>query len=282
MTAAQIEVVVFMAVASAVITWLVTRVRLGNTKPALMRTNYAGKTVPVVLGDALFAGALLGIVPMAIVYANSFGDGPHRGVGRTIAAVGLVAAVLWAAGRWDDLRGDERPRGFTGHLGAARGGLLTGGLVKLVAGGVVGLAAGALVTSDWSILETGALVALTANLLNLLDRAPGRAGKVAVLVATPLVVWGDRAWLTASAGLLGALIACLPADLSARGMLGDAGANPLGGVLGLGLAVSLDRPGRLVAIGVLVLLNALSERFSFSRAIEASPPLKWLDMLGRK
>ena len=60
-------------------------------------------------------------------------------------------------------------------------------------------------------------------------------------------------------------------------MLGDAGANPLGGVLGLGLALSLDETWRLVAIGVLVLLNLASEKWSFSKLIErvrAAPGLR--------
>jgi hypothetical protein len=64
-------------------------------------------------------------------------------------------------------------------------------------------------------------------------------------------------------------------------MLGDAGANPLGGVLGLGLATALDGRGRVVAVLVLVLLNGLSERYSFSRAIERTPVLRQLDLLGR-
>ncbi len=64
-------------------------------------------------------------------------------------------------------------------------------------------------------------------------------------------------------------------------MLGDAGANPLGAVLGVGLAASLDEPARLVAIVVLLALNLASEKWSFSKAIEASPPLRWLDGLGR-
>ena len=111
-------------------------------------------------------------------------------------------------------------------------------------------------------------MALTANLLNLLDRAPGRAGKFALVIIVPLVLWGSPPWVVASAGTIAALLVCLPADLGARAMLGDAGANPLGGVVGLGLALSLNETWRLVAIGVLVLLNLASERWSFSELIE--------------
>jgi UDP-GlcNAc:undecaprenyl-phosphate GlcNAc-1-phosphate transferase len=74
----------------------------------------------------------------------------------------------------------------------------------------------------------------------------------------------------------------LPADLSARGMLGDAGANPLGAVWGLGLAAATGTFGRIVTIAVLLVLNLASERWSFSAAIDRTPILSALDRLGRK
>jgi hypothetical protein len=97
----------------------------------------------------------------------------------------------------------------------------------------------------------------------------------------PLVVVGDPGWVVAAAGLLGALAGCLSLDLSERAMLGDAGANPLGAVLGLGLGVTLETTGRLAAIALLVVLNAASEKWSFSRAIERVGWLRALDDIGR-
>ena len=251
--------------------------RVANPRPELVRTNVDGRAVPAVLGDALGLGAIVAIAAVSVV--DRFVEIGSVRMGLAVAA---VVVLLYAAGRFDDLRGDELPRGFKGHLSAARRGRLTGGLVKIGAGAVAGAVAGVAVSGGWGILETALLVALAANLVNLLDRAPGRAAKIAVAVAVPVIAFGSPNWAVESAGLMGALVYCLPLDLAARGMLGDAGANPLGGVLGLGLAVSLDRPGRLVGIIVLVLLNGLSERFSFSLAIERTPPLRWLDELGRK
>ena len=190
-----------------------------------------------------------------------------------------------AAGAWDDLRGAELPRGFKGHLEAIRSGRLTGGLVKLIAGGIVGLAAGFIVAGGDDLLDValiGASVALMANLVNLLDRAPGRAGKATLIVGLPLLALGSACWAVPAAGLLGALVAVLPIDLRERGMLGDAGANPLGGVLGLGLALSLPS---WVGWGIVVLLAALnvaSEKISFSRVIERNTWLHRLDLAGRK
>ena len=267
------------AIAACALGGLVLREQLAHPRPELVRTNVDGRPVPAVLGVALALGGLFGVGVVNLI--DRFAEADIASL-RMDLAVMTVVFVLSVAGRFDDLRGDELPRGFRGHLAAARGGRLTGGLVKIGAGGVAGAVAGLSVSTGWGILETAVLVALTANLVNLLDRAPGRAAKVAIIAAVPLFSFGDAYWSVASAGMFATLLLCLPFDLGARAMLGDTGSNPLGGLLGLGLAVSLDRPGRLVAIGVLVLLNALSERFSFSRAIEASPPLKWLDMLGRK
>ncbi|MDQ3646221.1 MAG: hypothetical protein M3345_04715, partial [Actinomycetota bacterium] len=202
---------------------------------------------------------------------------------RIVIAVVIVIVLLGLAGRWDDRRGDERPRGFSGHLGAARRGRLTGGTVKLVAGGVTGLGAGALVaTTPVEAIEIGLLIALVANLLNLLDRAPGRAGKAGFVGGIILLLVGDPWWALASAGLLGALLVCMPQDLGERGMLGDEGANPLGGVIGLGLGVSLPEPARLIALVIVLGLNLASERWSFSRVIDTTPVLRSLDRLGRK
>jgi UDP-N-acetylmuramyl pentapeptide phosphotransferase/UDP-N-acetylglucosamine-1-phosphate transferase len=125
------------------------------------------------------------------------------------------------------------------------------------------------------------LVALTANLVNLTDRAPGRAAKVTLMAAVPLMVVGEPLWSIAAAPLIGALLGCFGPDLKERAMLGDAGANPLGAVAGLGILLSLSPWWRWTAIVILLALNLASEKWSFSRVIERVPPLRWLDSVGR-
>jgi glucosyl-3-phosphoglycerate synthase len=187
----------------------------------------------------------------------------HRGlrlplVGWTIAvgsrpAVAAVAAVGLADDLWS---GTER--GFSAHLRA--GG--TTGVLKLVAIPVVGLAATRKVSG-------ALLVGLAANFVNQLDTKPGRALKAYLLGA--LVV---RAPL-ARAVLL------LPYDLRERTMLGDAGANALGAMLGLSSVSRLTGRGRWLAIGALAGLTVLGERRSLGAMIESAPGLSWLDRLGR-
>ena len=236
--------------------------------------------MPAILGEAIVVGAL--VVLATMITAGLAGWEVAEGLRIPLALV-VSVTVMAAAGRWDDLRGDERPRGFSGHLGALRSGRLTGGLVKIAAGGLAGAVAGVALSSDLrTIVEVTLLVALAANLVNLLDRAPGRAAKVWLVVALPLFVWGPAVWAIGASGVLGGVLRLLQWDLGERGMLGDMGANPLGAVLGLGLAVSLESSGRWVAIAALFALNALSEKVSFSKIIESNRILQKFDRIGRK
>ena len=244
---------------------------------SLIKTNINGRPVPAVLGAPLTVGAL---VSLALLWVSS-DAWPAASTGSAGRAVALVLAAMTVAGVWDDVSARDHSRGFSGHLMALTRRRITAGTVKIIAGGASGLVAGAIVTSGWAVLEITLLVALTANVVNLFDRAPGRAGKVALLVALPLVALGSAQWALAASGLLGALAVCLAADLDERAMLGDAGANPLGAALGLGLGLSLSGAGRVAAIVVLAALNLASERWSYSAVIERVRWLRAVDRLGR-
>jgi UDP-GlcNAc:undecaprenyl-phosphate GlcNAc-1-phosphate transferase len=240
----------------------------------LERVNITGRRVPAVLGVAVgFAGMLT--LAVAGIAFNDVGS-------RSIGAALVTVALLFAAGAWDDLRGAEHARGFSGHLGAARDRRLTGGIVKSIGGLGAGITAGILLSSGWGIVRFALLVPLGANFINLTDRAPGRAGKVTLAIGIPLLALGHSEWAAVAVGVLGAVAAVLPLDLGARAMLGDAGANPLGGLLGLGLAMSLTPGWGWAAVGVLLALNLASEQWSYSEFVTRVRPLRWMDELGRK
>lgn len=266
-------------VAGAVVCGGLIRIRSSAVfPPESMRINVSGKAVPVVLGTSVVCGATAGLGAAVAAVALAGGSVPVR----VAAACLVVILALWLAGRWDDRRGDELPRGFTGHLGAARRFRLTGGIVKLLVGTAAGLVAGAIVAHGVAVLEVALAVALGANLINLVDRAPGRAGKIALLAMVPLALLGAEAWTVSAAGVIASVAVALPADLKERAMLGDAGANPVGGMLGLGLGVSLPATWLVCAIGVMLALNLASERWSFSRAFARVPILDAFDRIGRR
>ena len=262
---------------------LATMAALRAAPPGLVRTNVNGRRVPVVLGFGLAVGAVAGV--FALVAAASIPESEALdasiGFSRAVVVLGIVG-VMFAAGLYDDRRGDEPARGFRGHLGAARSGALTGGLVKIAAGGLAGLIATLALAGPLRKLEAFLLVPLAANLFNLLDRAPGRAAKTGWLFLVPLLAFGSEQWGLAAAGLTGALLAVTPFDMRERAMLGDAGANPLGAIVGLGLAVSLPEPWLALSVVMMLVLNAISERVSFSTVIDSSPWLRALDRIGRR
>lgn len=256
---------------------LATPIALRRAPESLHRTNVRGRSVPAVLGWPLLAGGLVPALAWIAIRWESASVLPP------IMATAVFVVVAFAlAGRWDDTRGHELPRGFSGHLSAARQGHLTGGLVKLLAGGVTGALAGIALRDGTAALQTALIVPLAANLTNLTDRAPGRAGKVALLAGVPLLAFGHTGWSLAAAGWLGALAYVLVIDLAEVGMLGDMGANAAGALVGLGVALSITPTVRWFVIALLLALNVVSEKVSFSDVIARTPWLHKLDMLGRR
>jgi len=183
----------------------------------------------------------------------------------------------------DDLLATGDERGFRGHVGALLRGRLTTGGVKLVGGGLVAMFLVFDVDDLFGSSIDVLVIALAANTANLLDRAPGRATKTAMLVlAVVLGVNGLSDQLTSLTLVVGATFGLLVVELDERVMLGDTGVNPLGAAFGFAVVVSA---GLWVTIGVLVVLvvlNVASERVSFSTVIARNPLLRWYDELGRE
>jgi UDP-N-acetylmuramyl pentapeptide phosphotransferase/UDP-N-acetylglucosamine-1-phosphate transferase len=265
--------------------WAAPQLLAGLAGSSLSRVNYRQRVVVAGLGLLLPLGLLAWVAPLALAARLD----PWR-AGRIdlLAPSGLAVIVAGLAflvlGLVDDLMEDAGSRGFRGHLRALARGRLTGGGIKLLGGGLAALVVASLAMPEGRhalLLPLGAvLVASTANLANLLDLRPGRCAKVF------LPLWGvgclldppGGAW---SAGLAGAAVAGLPYDLREEGMLGDAGANALGAVVG---TLLLAGPVWLLvgAVAVLLVLQLLAERVSFSRVIDGNRVLRAADRLGRR
>ncbi|HEX4817633.1 MAG TPA: hypothetical protein VFV66_33240 [Nonomuraea sp.] len=252
-----------------------TRNRPAELSGRWTRKNHRGEPITLLEGPAFVAGsgAAAALAP---------------GVPGRLRLAALVAGVgSGALGAYDDLYGTTSSKGFKGHLTALARGEVTSGAVKILGIGATGLGAAALV-SDGPVdtLVNGAAIAGAANLANLFDLRPGRAIKVGLLTGGPLLAASLLRSAPAAAALaavpLGAAAALLPDDLGERAMLGDAGANALGALLGLAAVTRLDRPGRYVLLGTVAALTAASEKVSFTKVIAGNPVLNRLDMLGRR
>jgi len=265
------------------------------------RSNHRGEPVTLLEGPAVAVGAVTAQVMGEVVAAVAAYRTAARAAARPSALVthppaspsaspfAVAGLGALAFGVLDDLRGSAARRGLRGHLGALAHGEVTTGTVKLAGLAASGLGAALLqggAPADVAI--NSGLVAGGANLLNLFDLRPGRAIKVAALSAGLIAAGGTGGGAGAAAGLAavaapaGAALALLPADLAEQAMLGDAGANALGALLGAAAARSLPRPARLGLLAGIAALTVASEKVSFTKVIAASPPLNWLDMLGRR
>lgn len=244
-------------------------------------------------------------------------DGPLT---MPLYAIPLILVVASATfGLIDDVFGTASDKGFRGHLKALAHGRLTTGGLKLLGIGLVSAVyawnaatrgadaagvASAGIRIGWWVAGT-LVIALSANLVNLTDLRPGRALKTysvlavvgGVLFALNVTrqyetyagqigaVW-DRADVAVTVAcmlivLLGPVVAVWKADLGERGMLGDAGSNAMGAIVGYLFAESLPLPWLAALAVVLLGLNVLSEKVSFSSIIDAVGPLRLVDRLGR-
>lgn len=243
------------------------------------RVNHRGEPVSLLEGPAAAAGLLAGAVTA----------GGRAGLAGAVAVTGAATFGLI-----DDLT--EEPtasrKGLRGHLGAlAKGELTTGGLKVLGIGATsvvaAALALGGSRAHDHSlgrrladVLTGGALIAASANLVNLLDLRPGRALKGAGIAALPLVAVPAARPLAAAC--VGSVAGALGPDLAERDMLGDSGANAMGALVGTAVVVAAPRPVRLAVLAGVVGLTLASERISFTAVIERTPALRAIDRSGRR
>ena len=281
-------VVGFVAAAvAAVAAWVAMRDTF--EQPLFARRNYRGVDVPVGVG-VLVAVVTVG-VSGAWLALESLGDATPRTaeLSSSLALVCLLSSGFGLLGLFDDLaaRGRRqrllRPREGTaagsahdrraevGRRGVARTGPGVGDLARARVLARVALG--------------GAVISLAANLGNLFDRAPGRCTKVAL-------------------GVRGGALRVRRLGRSARPDRGGGGARrrararsvrPARGAharrcrverargrVGLGGRGHDGLGGEVVVLGALVVLNAASEKVSFSAVIASTPPLRAFDQLGRR
>ncbi len=251
---------------------------LAVTAP-LTRANHRGLQVPTAAGIAIILGLLASSAVVRVLL--SITPESPRLLAAALVAPSILAAALGFGllGLWDDIAGTSGQRGWSAHLRALGRAEVTSGALKLLAGGML-----AIVLSPgrdlWVLFAQAAVIALSANLFNLLDIRPGRSPKVMLIAIAALLIAGGPVSLHLAA-LAGAVAAFLPLDLRERAMLGDTGANAIGGVIGYSIVITASITWLVVALGLLVLLNVAGQRPGLSTLIDATPPLRAFDRAGR-
>lgn len=250
-----------------------------------VRKNYQNKWVVTSGGLLLAASATFG---MLTVNAVGWLTGHIASNWLTFALLCFGSGAMLLLGWQDDRANDGDAKGFRGHfraLWAER--RLTSGLRKCVGGGIAALVLSIAVSDTrGEVLLHAGLLALCSNLINLFDLRPTRAlkvfwlGALGLVIAVPSCLRTVDAWLWALPVLTASMLYFV-LDARGRMMLGDAGANYLGFLLGFACLHLLSLPVKAVLFTFLLFLHGLAEVVSFTRIIEAVPLLKRFDEWGR-
>jgi len=250
------------------------------TEQGFTRENHRGRILAFPFGVLIVFAAVVALVPLALL-ARFADDAALPAELALVVPYALGVAFLGLAD--DALSGAER--GWRGHGAAVlRGGFSTG---ALKAAGSLGLALYVLaaaggIEGDGEYLLAAAALVLATNLFNLLDLRPGRSVKAFVLLGAGLTLGAWDARPLAALGLFAAPVLVAGAyDVRERAMLGDTGSNLIGALAGLWLVLTLSTLGLAIATGVLLIVTAYGEIRSLSALIERTPPLRFLDSIGR-
>ncbi|NLN18662.1 MAG: glycosyl transferase [Firmicutes bacterium] len=255
--------------------WLIQPVLGLLRRGGLVRENYRRQEIPTGSGLVL----PLAVTPSALL---SLAVASSGALIRSLSAELILLNGMALLGLLDDSAGQGTTRGLVGHLRRLWHGELTTGAVKALYGICIAFLSASLIP-DKSLLErtvSTAVIALSANAVNLFDLRPGRALK-AFFLAYAII-----AFLTGSAGLLtmsvaAAALSLVSVDLAGEAMLGDTGANVLGSSLGFFIVSQASRGGEITALSLLTALHVYAEFSSINSLIERVSFLNWLDSLGR-
>ena len=241
----------------------------------MIRPNYRGEQIPVSMGIC-FIPALV-INSIILLYCNVDNE---RLLKIYMLLFGIMSMCF--AGIIDDSIGNRDVTGLKGHFKALIHGKLTTGGFKALLGGFVGLLI--CVSFDRTIpgIIVGTLViALSTNLMNLLDLRPGRAIKVYLFISLILFIFGSIFEREMMALILPAVLAYFYYDLKAKAMMGDAGSNVLGISIGIFIVTSYSLNVQIFWLILLIVIHVVAEKFSITKLIEKNYILNFIDKLGR-
>ncbi len=256
--------------------------RASMVEHGMVRENFRGVSVPFPFGFVIPAAAMVALVVLAPLQEILGIDTNEDVLGYYLPQVAVYAIGVAFLGLVDDtLSGPSR--GWRGHGRAALSGSFSTGALKAV--GSLGLALfvmGGRSLSTGEYLLATAVIVLCTNLFNLLDLRPGRSVKAFVILGAGLTIgaW-DVGPLWALGIFVGPVLVAGIYDVRERAMLGDTGANLLGGLAGLWLVFTLSTTGQIIALVLLIAITVYGELRSISGFVERAPILRQLDSFGR-
>lgn len=260
---------------SAILVSSIVRMLRSMDKLPVAVENYRGRKIPVVGGIAFVPVMLMAsLLLMFLKPANARVYGNYLILVLCTGFTGIV----------DDLIGTGSPKGLFKHLKSTINGRMTTGFIKALAGLLAACIVSLEVGSSYEFAVNALLIALCTNTINLFDLRPGRAVKL-YLSSTILLLFNmDKEVYN----ILPVFVLCFASlvflvyDLKEVCMLGDTGANILGSTLGYHITLVLGLKLRIAVLTLLILINLMAERISFTEIIKKYRLLDYLDSLGRR
>ncbi|MCM8900872.1 hypothetical protein KVG29_06470 [Caldicoprobacter algeriensis] len=233
--------------------------------------NYRGQPVVTSMGLTFIFPCALGIIPFMVA-----------GIEPEHMAFLIVVTSLVLAGFIDDVLGDATIKGIKGHVAELIKGRISTGGVKLIITALVGMFVSR--CHHKSLIAWGVyalLFSLFVNFINLMDLRPGRAIKAFLLSVILLMILGGFSNVWILIPILAALPFHMKGEMEEKYMLGDTGANLLGGIAGFYAIKAVTLAPAAVMAVMLLSIHVIAEYRSLSRFIESIPALRFIDQLWR-
>jgi UDP-GlcNAc:undecaprenyl-phosphate GlcNAc-1-phosphate transferase len=245
-------------------------ISLLNTKGNKV-TNYAGRSVINSMGLAFLFPCLFGSIPFFFAFQHT-----------DLLLFWIIVFALPLAGFIDDLIGDGSIRGIKRHfLELVIRGKLTTGSIKALIGVLVGFILSLLNKEGiGEALLNIILFILFINFINLLDLRPGRALKAFMLLSVLMMFFSKFNALWILLPLFLSIPVYFKGEMKEIYMLGDTGANLIGGVLGYYALKGLSTTPKLIITFFLIGIHIFAEFHSLTTYINSIRILRYLDQIG--
>lgn len=241
----------------------------------VLRPNYKKDMIPVSMGIVFLPMLIINAIILAY-FTTNFKDMLHI----FIFLFGLVS--MFFAGILDDIIGNRDVSGLKGHFKSLLNGKLTTGGFKALFGGFIGLVISIAISKNiYDIVINTLIIALSTNLMNLLDLRPGRAIKGYLLISIVLLFTLGEYTRNLLLLILPNVVAYFNQDLKAKAMMGDTGSNVLGISIGILFVMGYSLKVRLIWLAFLIFIHILTEKYSLTKIIENNKFLNFIDKLGR-
>ena len=237
----------------------------------VVRPNYKNDMIPVSMGIVF--------LPMIIINGIilAFSTVQYKNLLYIFMFIfGMIS--MFFAGILDDIIGTREVSGLKGHFKSFFKGILTTGGFKAIFGGFVGvLISIAISESIPDIIINTLIIALSTNLMNLLDLRPGRAIKVYLVIMIVIFITLAGYIKILPLLILPNVLAYFKYDLKAKAMMGDTGSNVLGISIGMIMVFGYSFNVRVGWLVFLVLIHILTEKYSLTKIIENNKILNFIE-----